>query len=91
MAFATDEKNPTWINQTIKVDSDSPPQSIMSGLSKFLSLTGKNHEGKTLLDLHSDPKLSLSDKLLIGEFLEKSNEKDEDYDRDVAANTSSLT
>lgn len=87
--FATDDKKKSWISQDITIGGSS--QTIMSALSKFLSLTGKNHEGKTLVDLQSDPKLSLSDKLLIKEFLDKSNEKDEDYDRDVAANTSSLT
>ena len=87
--FATDDKKKPWISQDITIGGSS--QTIMSALSKFLSLTGKNHEGKTLVDLQSDPKLSLSDKLLIREILDKSNEKDEDYDRDVAANTSSLT
>ena len=87
--FATDSKKTPWISQTIKIGDSQQP--IMPALSKFLSLTGKNHEGKTLLDLRSDPNLSLSDKLLIKEYLEKSNEKDEQYDRDVANNTSSLT
>jgi len=44
-----------------------------------------------LLDLHSDPKLSISDKTLLEEFINKTNEKDEDLDPDVERNTSSLT
>lgn len=60
-------------------------------LSKFLDLTGKNVNGKTLLDIHSDPETSLSDKLLLEEYIDKTNEKNEDLDPDVQKNTSSLT
>jgi hypothetical protein len=41
--------------------------------------------------LYSDPKLSVSDKLLLEEFIGKTNEKDEELDNDVTKNTSSLT
>lgn len=60
-------------------------------LSKFLDLTWKNVDDKTLLDLHSDPETSPSDKALLEEFITKSNEKDEELDHDVSKNTSSLT
>jgi hypothetical protein len=56
-----------------------------------LELTGKNVDGKTLLDLHSDPATSASDKALLEEFIGKTNEKNEDLDSDVQKNTSSLT
>ncbi len=60
-------------------------------LSKFLDTTGKNVDGNTLLDLYSDPKLQLSDKLLLGEYIDKTNEVNEELDPDVQKNTSSLT
>ncbi|MEI6118908.1 MAG: hypothetical protein WCP92_06945 [bacterium] len=46
---------------------------------------------KTLLDLYADPKTSESDKLLLKEYIDKSNEKNETLDADVQQNTSSLT
>jgi hypothetical protein len=63
----------------------------MNSLSKFFALTGVNTSNKTLLDVYADPKLSLSDKLLLEEFIGKTNEKDESLDNDVVNNTSSLT
>jgi hypothetical protein len=48
-------------------------------------------DGKTLLDIYDDPKLSFSDKLLLEEYIEKSNEKNETLDNEVQQNTSSLT
>jgi len=60
-------------------------------LSKFLELTWANVDGKTLLDLHSDPQTSAPDKLLLEEYINKTNEKNEDLDTDVQKNTSSLT
>ena len=60
-------------------------------MSGFLDLTKGNAEGKTLLDLHSDPKTSASDKALLEEFISKTNEKDEELDHEVQSNTSSLT
>lgn len=65
--------------------------STRNDLSKFLEMKWKNVEGKTLLDIYSDPKLSLSDKLLLEEYIDKTNEKDETLDNDVIQNTSSLT
>ncbi|MCX6823849.1 MAG: hypothetical protein NT085_01880 [candidate division SR1 bacterium] len=65
--------------------------SRMKDLSEFLSLTGKNVNNKTLLDLYADPKTSESDKLLLKEYIDKSNEKNEELDSDVQQNTSSLT
>lgn len=66
-----------------------------SKLSGFFALTGKNVNKKTLLDLHanSDPdkKISPSDKLLLEEFIEKSNEKNGELDPEVQKNTTSLT
>jgi hypothetical protein len=79
------------------VDSKKPGNgrmespSRMKSLSEFLELTGKNTEGKTLLDIYSDPKLSVSDKLLLEEYIAKTNEKDESLDKEVMDNTSSLT
>ena len=60
-------------------------------LSKFLDLEWKNVDNKTLLDLHADPKTSLSDKFLLKEYIERTNEKNEKLDEDVLKNTSSLT
>lgn len=60
-------------------------------LSKFLDLTWGNFDEKTLLDLHSDPKISPPDKTLLEEFISKTNEKDEGLDREVQSNMSSLT
>ncbi len=63
----------------------------LSNLSNFFKLTGKNVEGKTLLDLYEDPKTSAAHKEIIHEFLENSNEKHEDGDPDVGKNRSALT
>lgn len=66
-------------------------KSNRANLSKFLDLTWWNAEGKTLLDLHSSPNISLSDKALLEEYIKNTNEKDEGLDTEVTRNTSSLT
>ncbi|MEI8008818.1 MAG: hypothetical protein WCI00_05515 [bacterium] len=43
------------------------------------------------MDLYADPTLSMSDKLLLEEYISKSNEKNESLDSEVEQNTSSLT
>ncbi len=63
----------------------------MKKISDFLQLTWKNDAWKTLLDLYADPTLSMSDKLLLEEYINKSNEKNESLDSEVEQNTSSLT
>ena len=63
----------------------------MAKISKFLDLTWWNVDGKTLLDLQANPDLSLSDKLLLEEYIRTTNEKDEGLDPEVTRNTSSLT
>jgi hypothetical protein len=63
----------------------------MSSLSRFLDITGKNVDDKSLLDLYGDPATSSADKILIKEFISKTNEKNEELDKDVMDNTSSLT
>ncbi len=78
-----------WIEGQIDIDGQKKP--VMSSLSNFLSFTGENAKGKTLVDIYADPKTSLSDKLLLKEYIDKSNEKDEWLDWDVEKNTSSLT
>ena len=51
-----------------------------------MDLDGK----KTMLDIYSDPKLPVSDKLLLKEYIDKTNEKNEEPDREVMQNTSSF-
>jgi hypothetical protein len=63
----------------------------LTKLSNFLKLTGKNVENQTLLEIYSDQKTSQSDKLLINEFLQNGNEKDESLDKEVRENPSALT
>lgn len=78
-----------WIESDIAIDGQEKP--ILSSLSNFLSFTWTNTKGQTLVDIYAHKDTSLSDKLLIKEFMEKSNEKDEELDNDVEKNTSSLT
>jgi len=79
----------SWTQGNISIGKETKP--VMNSLSKFFALTGVNTSNKTLLDVYADPKLSLSDKLLLEEFIGKTNEKDESLDNDVVNNTSSLT
>jgi len=44
-----------------------------------------------LLDIYSDPKLPISDKLLLEEYIKLTNEKNEGLDPEVQKNRSSLT
>ena len=89
-------KWPWWFINTL-VDSKKPGNGRMEAtwrmkkISDFLQLTWKNDAGKTLLDLYADPTLSMSDKLLLEEYINKSNEKNETLDHEVEQNTSSLT
>jgi len=55
-------------------------------VSKFLQLTGKAKNGKTLVEMHADPKTSPEDKILLEELIHKSLEKDEDIDSTVKYN-----
>ena len=66
-------------------------KTVRTNLSKFFELTWGNVDDKTLLDLYSNPDLSMSDKLLLEEFIDNSNEKDEELDPEVRKNLSSLT
>lgn len=63
----------------------------MTEISQFLALTWENVNGKTLLDIYSDPKLPISDKLLLEEYIKLTNEKNEGLDPEVQKNRSSLT
>lgn len=63
----------------------------MREISDFLCFKWKNTQDKTLLDLYADPKLPMADKLLLEEYIDKSNEKNEWLDPQVQENTSSLT
>jgi hypothetical protein len=58
----------------------------MERLSNFLKLTKTDSSSKTLLDIYSDEKTSVSDKALIKEFLDNTNEKNEDLDPEVRNN-----
>ncbi len=61
-------------------------------LSQFFQLIGKDeNDEQTLLDMYADKDTSLSDKLLLKDFIFKSNEKNEALDPDVQLNMSSLT
>lgn len=75
--------------------NDAPSKdwsSMRTKLSKFLDLTWKDaNNNHTLLDFHSHPDTTPSDKALLEEFIGKSNEKNESLDSDVQQNTSSLT
>jgi hypothetical protein len=55
-------------------------------LSEFFKITGKNVNGKTLLDIYADEKTKPEDKVLIEEFLKNSNEKNEWLDPDIRNN-----
>ncbi|MEI7919478.1 MAG: hypothetical protein WCH65_04710 [bacterium] len=44
-----------------------------------------------MLDIYSSQNLNLSDKLLLQEYIDKTNEVNEELDSDVQKNTSSLT
>lgn len=84
-------KNRTGANIKMKADGHTREWVVRNEMSAFLDLTGKNVDGKTLLDLHSDPKTSASDKILLEEYIKKSNEQNETLDHEVSDNTSSLT
>jgi hypothetical protein len=44
-----------------------------------------------MLELYDDPKTPPSDKSVLHEYIEKTNERNEELDSDVQKNTSSLT
>lgn len=91
-SFRTNTSPKNFIKSFVKrSDKTKDWLSNRSKLSKFLELKGENINKKTLLDLHSDPETSVSDKLLLEEYIGKTNEKNEDLDTDVQKNTSSLT
>lgn len=80
-----DDKDPwifqKWISKGNTLDE----------LSNFFKLKGKTESGKTLLDIYTDSKTSPSDKALLQEFLNNSNEKDESLDPDVSKNPYALS
>ena len=66
----------------------------LNNVSKFFELTGKDKSGKkSLLDMYEDKDghTSPSDKALIKEFLDNSNEKDESLDSEVSKNPTAFT
>ena len=50
-----------------------------------------NVDGKNILELYDNPKTPPSDKAVLHEYIEKTNERNEELDSDVQKNTSSLT
>lgn len=76
-------------------DSDAP-HDIYKGMgwnsiSKFFELTWKNEDWKTLIEVYNDPNTSREDKILLGEIIWRSNEKDEELDPNVKYNSYALT
>ena len=59
-------------------------------MSKFLDLTGKAKNGQTLVEMYANPKTFPEDKMLLGDLINKSLEKDEEIDTNVKYNPGAL-
>lgn len=75
-----------WFIGKFKNRLDKDPNLV----SKFLDLTGKAKNGQTLVEMYANPKTSPEDKMLLGDLINKSLEKDEEIDTNVKYNPGAL-